>query len=166
MKSKKQDWQAVNASEVEEQVNDNHFIHKEKCNCSFPIHNFHIVGEQIEGRLRPCENRDISDRAKTAHICFDGEDGKEITICIRLLSMIKKAVEKDHLWGQWIRITYRGIKKLPLGRDMKVFLVEVDKGAITEKFEPCDVTPEECKSRKPRKPKPIRRPLTSEKKKK
>jgi len=158
-KSKTRDWESVNAKEVTEAKSSDRYIQKERCGCSYPIHTFRTVGEKLEGRLRPCIKRDRDDRAKTAHICFEDDNSQEVVVCIRQSAMIQKAISKYHLFGKWVRITYEGNKLNRFGHHMKIFHIEVDKGAITEDFETCNVTPEQCKSRKPRKPKPIRRPL-------
>lgn len=150
------DWQAVNATETQKSVSS---LTKSSCGCDIPIFVFpkEEIGKSIEGRIRPCYKRDRNDRARCAHIHFYTKDGKDAVVAIRMSAMIWRAVaNKDNpLWGRWIRITYKGLRPTKFGHSMKIFLVEVDKGSMTENFEPIPISPEQCKSRKPRKRRPI-----------
>ncbi len=155
------DWQAVNLADVEKQIADPDFIHKSACGCLMPIHTFRIPGEYIEGRLRPCPNHDRSDRARAIHLYFPTKTEKEVGVAIRCSKMLWDAIanDKNPLWGKWIRITYKGSKKTTFGHAKKIYLVEYDKGVITEHFEPADVSG--GKNKKPRAARRIRRPAGS-----
>ena len=159
---KERDWQAVNLADVEKQISDPNFLQQSACGCKMPIHTFRIVGDSLEGRLRPCPNRDRDDRAKAAHLFIPTKNG-EIGVAIRLSKMLWAAIENenDRLWGKWIRITYRGSVRTNYGHAKKIYLVEVDRGAITESFETVPTRP--TKNSKPRKRRPVRRPMAAAK---
>jgi len=154
----KSNWQAVNLANVEEQKTIGGFIHKSACGCQMAIHTFVEPGDQIEGRVRPCPNHDRADRAGAFHLYIPTQKG-EIGVAIRLTSMLRQAIFDNHLWGQYIRITYKGSVPTKFGHAKKIYLVEVDKGCITEKFETVPVKYK--KNRKPRKRRPIKRPLST-----
>lgn len=153
---KKRQWQQVNKAEVEKAMQNSV---RSGCGCDIPIFTFlkEDTGKTLEGRIRPCYKRDRNDRARCAHIHSYNDDGEDTVVAIRMSAMLWAAVaNKDNpLWGRWIRITYQGIKNMPFGRYMKIFRIEVDKGAITEDFETVPVNPDDCKSRKPRKRRPV-----------
>jgi hypothetical protein len=155
----KRHWQPVNAEAVKELVESDNFIHKGNCAEGLPIHSFRIPGESLEGRLRPCKSHDQADRAKTAELWFRNVAGKEIGVAIRLSTMLWQTVKDNELWGQWIRITYKGSVRGKFPNATKVYLVEVDKGSIAAKFE--RVKSGQYKNRKPRKPRSIRRPTAA-----
>jgi len=155
------DWQAVNKKQVDKAALSDRFIHKGTCGCGFTIHTFRRPGEQLEGRIRPCYNHDRADRAHCAHIHYLNNVGVEVAIAIRLSKILWEAIDKEtndkpKLWGQWIRITYIGSESTQFGHARKIYLVEVDKGSITENFEAIDT--HATKHLKPRKPKAIKRP--------
>lgn len=150
-------FQAINAAFVKKAIAQDNFIHKENCGCGHVIHTFHIPGEQLEGRLRPCKDYDRADRARTAELWYLNAQGKEQPVAIRLTKWLWKTVINAHLFGAYVRITYKGSIRGKLRYSEKIFLVEIDNGAITEKFE--SVEAEVRKSHKPRKGK-IRRPET------
>lgn len=150
---KKRKWQVVNKAELEKALPI-----KSGCGCDIPIYTFLIIGQTLEGRIRPCYKRDRNDRARCAHVHgYFTNDDKETVVAIRMSAMLWAAIaNKDKpLWGRWIRITYKGVKPMAFRRAMKIYIVEVDKGAITEDFETVPVNPEDCKSRKPRKRRPV-----------
>ncbi|HUW19354.1 MAG TPA: hypothetical protein VMW16_08635 [Sedimentisphaerales bacterium] len=153
-------WHAVNAEAVQKQLESDEFIHKGTCGEGLPIHTFRIVGEQLEGRLRPCKAFDRADRARTAEIWYHNGTGKEQGVAIRLSKMLWQVISEHHLFGRWIRITYKGSVRGKFPNSMKVYLVEADTGTITEQFERVE-TNGDRKNRKPRKPKQIRRPATA-----
>ncbi len=148
--TKQKKWHEVNKAEVEkalpERVNSG-------CGCDIPIFSFREEGQTLEGRIRPCYKRDRNDRARCGHIHSYTESGEDTVVAIRMSAMLWAAIAKNepHLWGQWIRITYKGLKRMNFGHGMKIFLVEVNKGVIAEDFESVPINPEDCKSRKPRK---------------
>ena len=148
-------FKPVNLQFVQKALANDNFIHKAVCGCGHTIYTFHIPGEQLEGRLRPCRDYDRADRARTAELWYLNAQGKEQPVAIRLTKWLWKTVLKSHLFGAYVRITYKGAIRGKLRYSEKIFLVEVDKGAITEKFEP--VVAEARKSHKPRKG-TIRRP--------
>lgn len=157
---KDRNWQGVNTAKVEELTSSSV---KSGCGCDIPIFAFMIEGQTLEGRVRPCYKRDRNDRARCAHIHFHTDNGDETVVAIRMSAMLWAAIaNKDNpLWGRWIRITYKGKSPMGYGQSMKIFLVEVDKGSITENFEPVLINPEDCKSRKPRKNRVVRRPMST-----
>jgi hypothetical protein len=127
---------ALNQQAIDKARTQEEFIHAASCGCGNPIHTFHIPGEQLEGRLRSCENRDREDRAKTAHLFYHNAQGLEQCVAIRLTKNLWGTIYKNHLFGCYIRITYTGSILRPHFRHAeKLFLVEVDKGAIQENFE-------------------------------
>lgn len=155
-------WQAANAGDVKKQVEDPKFIHRSACGCLMPIHTFRIPGDTIEGRLRPCPNHDRADRARAVHIYTPaGDDHGEIGVAIRVNKMIWDAIsdKENPLWGRWIKITYKGSVPTNYGHARKVYLIEYDKGTITENFVPVETT--HTKQRKPRPARKIRRPAGS-----
>lgn len=145
---KERKWQVVNAAEVERAL-------KSGCGCDIPIFSFQKVNQTLEGRIRPCYKREKNDRARCAHIHFYTDSGEDVAVAIRMSSMLWQIIaNKDNpLWGRWIRITYKGREPTPYGHFKNIFVVEVDKGSITEDFEPVHV--EYQKSRKPRKRRPV-----------
>ena len=153
---KRRKWQDVNAAELKKEEKDG--LLKSGCGCDIPVFTFLTEGQTLEGRIRPCYKRDRNDRARCAHVHgYFSDNDEETAVAIRMSAMLWAAVaNKDNpLWGRWIRITYKGKKRMDFGRAMKLYLVEVDKGTITENFEPVPVDPEKCKSRKPRKRRPV-----------
>jgi hypothetical protein len=142
-------FEAVNEQFVSKMMAQDEFIHKQNCGCGHPIHTFHVPGEQLEGRLRPCKDYDRADRAKTAEIYYLNSQGVEQCCAIRLTKWLWRTVLEHHLFGCYVRITYKGAVRGKLRYSEKIFLVEVDKGAITEKFEAVENI--EPKPRKPRK---------------
>ncbi|MFZ2146962.1 MAG: hypothetical protein WAV28_07060 [Sedimentisphaerales bacterium] len=161
-------WQVLNEDEVKKHLSSDNFLSNETCGCPFPIHTFRIIGDSVQGRLRPCNKRDRNDRARCAHIAFYSANGEEVTIAIRLTGILWKPINEHHLWGRWIRITYIGNERMRFGHCniMKIYRIEVDKGAITENFETIPTDIEDSKGHKPRKPRPIRRPMANTKKSK
>jgi len=153
-KEKKRDWQQVNKTELKKALPD---LIKSGCGCNIPILTFRIKGQSVEGRIRPCYKRDTNDRVRCAHVHGYSEDGKDTAVAIRMSAMLWAAIaNKDNpLWGRWIRIIYKGSVPTRYGHRKKIYSVEVDKGTITENFEPVPVNPEDCKSRKPRKRRPV-----------
>ena len=153
-KPKKRQWQQVNKTQLDEMMFGST---QSGCGCDIQIFTFRTVGQILEGRIRPCYKRDRNDRARCAHVHGYTDDGEETVVAIRMSAMLWAAIaNKDNpLWGRWIRITYKGKKYMGYRRAMKIYQVEVDKGAITENFEPVPVNPEDCKSRKPRKRRPV-----------
>lgn len=145
-------WQEVNTAEFKKAMPV-----RSGCGCDVPIFTFRTTGQTLEGRIRPCYKRNRNDRARCAHIHSYSENGEDAVVAIRMSAMLWAAIaNKDNpLWGRWIRITYQGKKLMKFGRAMNIFLVEVDKGSVTENFESVPVKPEDCKSRKPRKRRPI-----------
>lgn len=163
-KPPKRDWQGINTDEVIKAVTSPEFIHKSACGCKISIFTFRIPGQFLEGRLRTCPNHDRADRAKCAHLFWLNDEGKEVGVAIRLSKMLWEAIENkgDRLWGRWIRITYRGsIPTRFVGNAQKIYLVEYDKGTITERFETVPTKP--TKNRKPRKRRPVCRPMAGAK---
>ena len=154
---KKQRWQAINSDEVEKQIDSPDSIHKSACSCKIPIFTFRIPGESLEGILRPCPGHDRADRARAAHICRIGEDG-EHCVAIRLSKMLWQTIQKNHLWGFYLRITYRGSVRTNFGHAKKIYLIEKDSGVFTENYESVEM--ESGKSNSPRKKRKIRRPMT------
>jgi len=152
-------WTAVNAKEVQKALSSPEFIHKTHCACGLPIFTFHVPGECIEGRLRPCKRIDRADRAKTAELYWHGPDGKEIGVAFRLSGMLWKPIEKESLWGRWVKITYVGSLRGKFPNATKIYRVEVDKAeAFTEQFLGVDTDAKDSRNRKSRKSKQIRRP--------
>lgn len=153
---KERKWHQVNTAAFEKSMSD-HI--KSGCGCDIPIFTFQKekIGQALEGRIRPCYKRDRNDRARCAHIHSYSENGEDTVVAIRMSAMLWAAIaNKDNpLWGRWIRITYKGLRPMKFGRAMKIFSVEVDKGPITENFESIPINPEDCKSRKPRKRRPV-----------
>ena len=151
---KERKWQGVNTAEVEKSITNQV---KSGCGCDIPVFTFRIEGQTLEGRIRPCYKRDRNDRARCAHVHSYSESGEDVVVAIRMSAMLWAAIApKDNpLWGRWIRITYKGLRPMKFGRAMKIFLVEVDKGTVTENFESIPINTEDCKSRKPRKRRPI-----------
>jgi len=149
-KQEKRDWQVVNAADVEKASSSG-------CGCDIPIFTFprEEIGKTLEGRIRPCYKRDRNDRARCAHIHFYTDSGEDAVVAIRMSAMLWQAIaNKDNpLWGRWIRITYEGTEPTRYGHQKKIFQVEVDKGSITEDFEPVSIKYQ--KSRKPRKRRPV-----------
>lgn len=156
---KERKWQGANTAEVKKEISNPEFIQKSACGCKIAIFTFLRPGEILEGRLRPCPNHDRADRAKCAHLYWTDETGKEVGVAFRMSKMLWDAIEnkKDKLWGKWIRITYKGSIPTRFGHAKKIYLVEVDKGAVTEKFETVPVR--STKSSKPRKRRAVRRPM-------
>lgn len=152
-------YEAVNVDEVEKLTSSERFIHKEKCGEGHPIHTFRIVGEKLEGRLRPCESFDRADRARTAEIHYYDAQGREAIVAIRLNKRLLRTVQDNRLWEEWVRITYMGSHKGKALYAEKVYQVEVDKGAITPQFQ--GVENEHSTDRKPRSPRKIRRPVAA-----
>lgn len=154
-KQKQRDWQQVNEADLTK-AQENGVV-KSGCGCDIPIYTFRTIGQALEGRIRPCYKRDRNDRARCAHIHSYNEAGEDTAVAIRMSAMLWAAVrnKNDPLWGRWIRITYKGKKPTGYGHHMKLYFVEVDKGTISENFEPVPVNPEECKARKPRKRRPV-----------
>ena len=151
-----QNWQATNLADVEKQIADPQFIHKSACGCTMPIHTFTVPGDSLEGRLRPCPNRDRADRAGAAHLYIPTKDG-EIGVAFRLSNMLRQVIFDNHLWGSYIRITYKGSVPTRFGHAKKIYLVEVDKGIAAEQFEPVQV--QYRKNREPRKRRQVSRPM-------
>lgn len=152
-------WQDVNRQEVDDAIESEQFINKSGCGCDIPIHTFRKPGEVLEGRVRPCYDRDRNDRARCGHLYYYDKNGDEAAVAIRLSAMLWHAInDEPKLWGQWIRITYKGSQWTRYGHAKKIYLVEVDKGTITENF--TEVKPNVGRSRKPRKPRQIRRPVS------
>jgi len=158
-KSKGQDWQAANLDDVQEQTSNPLFIQKSACGCQIAIHTFVDPGDSLEGRLRPCPNHDRADRAGCVHLFLPTQNG-EVGVAIRLTNMLRQAIFDNNLFGCYIRITYKGSVPTKWGHAKKIYLVEVDRGAVTEKFEPVDITYRQ--NRKPRKRRPIRRPAMAQ----
>ena len=150
--TKERKWRTVNQAEVDQALANSI---KSGCGCDLPIFTFRTEGQTLIGRIRPCYKRDRNDRARCAHIYSYTDAGQETGIAIRLSSMLWAAIaNKDRpLWGHWIRITYFGRERTAFGHYKNIFSVEVDKGTITEKFE--SVPMKKCKSRKPRKRRPV-----------
>ena len=148
------DWKAVNQQEVDQYLNSPEFIHRGQCGCGVPIHSFRIPNEQLEGRLRPCRYWDRADRAKTAEIHLS----KDHAVAIRLSGMLWRAIQDNKLWGRWVRITYKGSIRGKFPNALKIYLVEVDKGVITEDWETIDSQVKDSKNRKSRNLRKIRRP--------
>ena len=158
--AKKREFSAVNADEVSAVMESEDFIHKGQCGCGHPLYTFHIVGESVEGRLRPCKKWDRADRARTAELHgIHEQTGRPTIIAIRLSKWLWGAITKgdEELWGQWVRITYQGSIRGRFPNAMKVYLVEVDKGAITPKVERIEYAGS-GKGTKARARKAIRRP--------
>ncbi len=153
--NKKRKWQDVNAAQLEKEGKTG--LLRSGCGCDIPIFTFRTIGQTLEGRIRPCYKRDRNDRARCAHVHGYSEDGKDTTVAIRMSAMLWAAIARTDpaLWGRWIRITYKGVKPMAFRRAMKLYLVEFDKGTLAEDFEPVPVRPEDCKSPKPRKGRPI-----------
>ncbi|MBA7518483.1 hypothetical protein ES705_10553 [subsurface metagenome] len=155
-RQKARDWQGVNTSDVEKAIS---ISTESGCGCDIPIFTFkkENIGQTLEGRIRPCYKRNRNDRARCAHIHSYSESGEDVAVAIRMSAMLWAAIANKErpLWGQWVRITYKGLKPMKFGRAMKIFLVEVDKGAITPDFEEIGISPEDCKSAKPRKRRPV-----------
>jgi len=154
-------WQAVNQTQVEKAVSSSRFIHKSACGCGFPLYTFRKPGEAIEGRLRPCENHDRADRAQCAHIHYQTVTGDGV-LAIRLSKMLWDCVDKEseskpRLWGQLIRITYKGSAPTKYGHAKKIYLVEFDRGTVTPNFQGVE-NHGATKQRKAREPKAVRRP--------
>jgi len=145
----KQNWRQVNKVEVEKALENV----DSGCGCELPIFVFRKPGESLEGRIRPCYSRTRNDRARCAHIHTYTSNGEEIVFAIRMSCMIWAAVDKgaEKLWGRIVRITFKGKEQTRFGHDRKIFAVEVDKGSITESFEPVPIQSKDYKSRKPRK---------------
>ena len=150
-RQKARDWQAINSDDVKKS------IIKSGCGCDIPLFTFLVPGQSLEGRVRPCYKRDKNDRARCAHVHSYSESGEEVVIAIRMSAMLWKVIANKErpLWGQWVRITYKGKKPMKHGHAMKIFLIEVDKGAIAPGFEEIGISPEDCKSRKTRERSPI-----------
>lgn len=157
-KSKERSWQGVNTAEIDKQLASPDFINKAACGCQIPIFTFRKIGESLEGRIRPCYNHDRADRARAAHVHITEKNA----VAIRLSKMLWKAIEDNHLWGHWIRITFKGKKRTGYGHAQKLYLVEEDKGAAPEKFAPVIKT-SNGKSRKPREKRKISRPMAAAK---
>lgn len=158
--AKKHGFEAVNADEVSEMMDSEDFIHKGQCGCGHPLYTFHIPGESVEGRLRPCKKWDRADRARTAELHgINAATGEPVVIAIRLSKWLWGAINKGEgsLWGEWIKITYKGSVRGRFRNALKVYLVEVDKGAITPKSERIDYHAT-AKGTEPRAKRPIRRP--------
>ena len=149
-------WQEINLADVQRQIEDPDFIHKSICGCEIPIHTFRVPGESLEGRLRPCPRHDRMDRAKAAHLYLPTKDG-ELGVAIRLSKTLWQTIQKNHLWGSYLRITYKGSVRTNFGHAKKIYLIEKDTGAITENYE--SIGMESGKSNKPRKKRKIRRPM-------
>lgn len=149
----KRNLQVVNADEVKEALKSN--LLKSGCGCDVPIFSFRKVDQTIEGRIRPCYKRSKNDRARCAHIHSYTKAGEDVVIAIRMSSMIWQTVANtdNPLWGEWIRITFKGREPTAFGHYKNIFLIEVDKGTITKKFE--SVSVKYRKSRKPRKRRPV-----------
>lgn len=148
LRTKERDWQAINLAEVERQLAKSELLNRSACGCKMPIHTFRIPGEFLEGRLRPCHHHDRADRARAAHLHIPTKN-KEISVAIRLSKMLWVAIENNHLWGHYVKITYKGSAPTKFGHAKKLYLVEVDKGSITENFESVRMT--DGTSKKPRK---------------
>jgi hypothetical protein len=86
---------------------------------------------------------------------YHNAQGKEQGIAIRLTKHLAGTITKNHLFGRYIRITYKGSVKTGLQYSTKIFLVEVDKGAITEDY---DVAPDSTKKHHKYRTKKIHRP--------
>lgn len=151
-------WKAVNLADVQQQITAGGFIHKSACGCQIAIHTFVEPGDQLEGRVRPCPNHDRADRAGAFHLYMPTQKG-EVGVAIRLTGMLRQAIFDNHLWGQYIRITYKGSVPTRFGHAKKIYLVEVQKGCIFDDFE--TVTVKNKKNRKPRQSKPTKRPLAA-----
>jgi len=162
--SKERKWQSVNADQVQEALESSDFIHQTTCGCGVPLHTFRIPGESLEGYLRPCGKWDRADRAKTAELHYYTATGQKAAVAVRLSTMLWQAITTDtpetgHLWGRWVRITYKGSQATRHGHAKKIYLIEVDKGTLTPKFE--GVGTHERKQSKPRSRRPIRRPAAA-----
>lgn len=132
--NEQRNWKELNLADIEKQLRDPDLV-KSACGCKMPIHTFRVPGDYLEGRLRPCPNRDRDDRGKAAHLYFMNEQGQEIGVAIRLSKMLWKTINKYHLWGCYIRVTFKGSVKTGFGHAKKLYLVEKDTGTLTENFE-------------------------------
>lgn len=162
-----QDFQSVNAAEVAKAKESDQFIHKSQCGCGLPVYTFHVPGQILEGRLRPCPHPGSNPDHpvyKCIHIFFyDPDTKKEIGVAVRCSGMLWHAVNHDHrdhgrLWGRWIKITYVGSQKTRFKNAKKIYDVAYDKGSISENF--VEVTRYDKKTKtKAKEDRKIRRPL-------
>ncbi|MFA5422450.1 MAG: hypothetical protein WC374_01150 [Phycisphaerae bacterium] len=163
MAEQQSSYQAVNAEQVEKLLDSPDFIHREKCGDGIPIFTFRFPDESIEGRIRPCKLQDRTDRARTAELEYYRLDGDVRKIAIRLNKRLLKTIRQNHLWGEVIRITYKGSIRGKLQYAEKIYLIEKVTGFLTENSE--RVEDGDCKRTKHRDKKPIRRPLTDARRK-
>lgn len=151
-------WQEVNAEQIQQELEKDEFIHKTTCGCSHPLFTFRFPGESIEGYLEDCTHQERFDRSRAAHLEFIRDaTGQWRKISFRLNKALARTIDKNHLWGRYIKITYKGsVRRKHLHFAEKIYLVEVDKGCITPKYE--RIENEQPKQTSSRKPKPIKRP--------
>lgn len=154
----KQKWQDVNSDEVKKILASPEFVNKSACGCEIPIYTFRKIGDTLEGRVRPCRNHDRADRARAAHIHTDEKN----VVAIRLSKMLWQAINKNELWGRWVRIKYQGSQRTKYGHAKKIYLVEVDRGRGPA-LESVDMAGVESKSNKPRGKRKISRPMAAAK---